>query len=154
MRCVLISDPSTLCAGDKTRLESRMKEFAPRCICRLGDADALSSQLQGMNALSNQLEGMKARLDNANAKLTEEIASSLASSQDYKEQAMKLGLELKHAGEDLGREKNDHNDTKSKLESTEASLADAGTLPYLWPAAPVFQVVSTMQNVWPRLGFI
>ena len=34
LRCVLISDPSTLGAGAKTRLESRIKKFTPRCICR------------------------------------------------------------------------------------------------------------------------
>ena len=30
----------------------------------------------------------------------------------------------------------------------------AGALPYLWPAIPVFHVVTTMQNVWARLGLI
>ena len=34
LRCVLISDPSTLGAGAKTRLESRIKKFTPHCICR------------------------------------------------------------------------------------------------------------------------
>ena len=33
-RCVLISDPSTLGAGAKTRLESRIKKFTPHCIFR------------------------------------------------------------------------------------------------------------------------
>ena len=27
-------------------------------------------------------------------------------------------------------------------------------LPYLWPGAPVFQIVSTMRFVWARLGLI
>ena len=35
LRCVLISDPSTLGAGAKTRLESRIKKFTPQCVCRL-----------------------------------------------------------------------------------------------------------------------
>ena len=34
LRCVLISDPSTLGAGAKTRLESRIKKFTPHCVCR------------------------------------------------------------------------------------------------------------------------
>ena len=34
LRCVLISDPGTLGAGAKTRLESRMKKFTPHCVCR------------------------------------------------------------------------------------------------------------------------
>ena len=34
LRCVLISDPSTLGAGAKTRLESRIKKFTPHCIYR------------------------------------------------------------------------------------------------------------------------
>ena len=34
LRCVLISDPSTLDAGAKTLLESRIKKFAPQHICR------------------------------------------------------------------------------------------------------------------------
>ena len=34
LRCVLISDPSTLGAGAKTRLESRIKEIMPHCVCR------------------------------------------------------------------------------------------------------------------------
>ena len=34
LRCVLISDPSTLGAGAKTRLESRIKNFTPHCIYR------------------------------------------------------------------------------------------------------------------------
>ena len=34
LRCVLISDPSTLGAGAKTRLESRIKEFTPHCVYR------------------------------------------------------------------------------------------------------------------------
>ena len=33
-------------------------------------------------------------------------------------------------------------------------LGNAGTLPYLWRAVPVFHVVNTMQNVWTRLGLI
>ena len=32
--CVLISDPSTLGAGAKTRLESRIKKFTRHCVCR------------------------------------------------------------------------------------------------------------------------
>ena len=31
--CVLISDPGTLGAGAKIRLESRVKKFTPHCIC-------------------------------------------------------------------------------------------------------------------------
>ena len=34
LRCVLISDPGTLGAGAKTRLESRIKKFTPRCVYR------------------------------------------------------------------------------------------------------------------------
>ena len=34
LRCVLISDPGTLGAGAKTRLESRIKNFTPHCVCR------------------------------------------------------------------------------------------------------------------------
>ena len=34
LRCVLISDPGTLGAGAKTRLESRIKKFTPHCVCR------------------------------------------------------------------------------------------------------------------------
>ena len=34
LRCVLISDPSTLGAGAKTRLASRIKTFTPHCVCR------------------------------------------------------------------------------------------------------------------------
>ena len=34
LRCVLILDPSILCAGAKTRLESRIKKFTPHCVCR------------------------------------------------------------------------------------------------------------------------
>ena len=34
LRCVLISDPGTLGAGAKTRLESRIKKFTPHCIYR------------------------------------------------------------------------------------------------------------------------
>ena len=34
LRCLLISDPSTLGAGVKTHLESRIKKFTPYCICR------------------------------------------------------------------------------------------------------------------------
>ena len=33
LRCVWISDPGTLGAGAKTRLESRIKNFTPQCIC-------------------------------------------------------------------------------------------------------------------------
>ena len=32
LRCVLISDPGTLGAGAKTRLESRIKGFPPHCV--------------------------------------------------------------------------------------------------------------------------
>ena len=32
--------------------------------------------------------------------------------------------------------------------------AGISTLPYLWPALPVFQVVSTMQNVWEVVALI
>ena len=35
MRCVLISDPGTLGAAAKTRLESRIKKCTPHWICRL-----------------------------------------------------------------------------------------------------------------------
>ena len=33
LRCVLVSDPGTLGAGAKTRLESRIKKFTPHCVC-------------------------------------------------------------------------------------------------------------------------
>ena len=38
LRCVLISDPGTLGAGAKARLESRIKEFTPHCVCRASTA--------------------------------------------------------------------------------------------------------------------
>ena len=34
LRCVLISDPGTLGAGAKTRLESRIKKLMPHRVCR------------------------------------------------------------------------------------------------------------------------
>ena len=34
LRYVLLSDPSTLGAGAKARLESRIKKFTPHCVCR------------------------------------------------------------------------------------------------------------------------
>ena len=34
LRCVLISDPSTLGPGAKIRLESRIKQLTPHCVCR------------------------------------------------------------------------------------------------------------------------
>ena len=39
LRCVLISDPSTLDAGAQTRLKSRIKKFTPHCVCRLKGID-------------------------------------------------------------------------------------------------------------------
>ena len=30
----------------------------------------------------------------------------------------------------------------------------AGPLPYLWPGAPVFQVVRAMQYVWRKVGLV
>ena len=37
--------PSTLGAGAKTRLESRIKKFTPHCVCRAGRAKGLKGQV-------------------------------------------------------------------------------------------------------------
>ena len=42
LRCVLISDPGTLYAGDKTRLKSRIKKRTPHCVWRPPGYHALS----------------------------------------------------------------------------------------------------------------
>ena len=42
LRCVLISDPSTLGAGATSRLESRIKKCTPHCICRAPGYHAFS----------------------------------------------------------------------------------------------------------------
>ena len=42
--------------------------------------------------------------------------------------------------------------TATQLGAWGRSVMSLGQVPYLWPAFPVFQVVSTMKNVWARLA--
>ena len=57
LRCVLISDPSTLGAGAKTLLESRIRKFMPHCITgrqhklQLVDPDRASVLFRGVSGL-------------------------------------------------------------------------------------------------------
>ena len=56
LRCVLISDPSILGAGAKTRLESRIKRFTPHCVCRPAVQDAAGWRIDKLGTMINPLD--------------------------------------------------------------------------------------------------